>query len=133
MRYKTNVDPLDRPCWVWTRARDANGYGALGRNGKTLSAHRFVYEQLIGPVPDALELDHLCCNPACVNPDHLEPVTHRTNMERRRWNRLDMEAARRIRSEYARGVAMALLALEYGVNRETIRLVIKNETWREAA
>jgi hypothetical protein len=56
-----------------------DGYGKYsGRQ-----AHRVVYETLAGPVPDGLELDHLCRQKACVNPQHLEPVTHRENMRRR--------------------------------------------------
>lgn len=47
-------------------------------------AHVFVYETLVGPVPDELELDHTCRVRACVRPSHLEPVTHAENMERAR-------------------------------------------------
>ncbi len=50
--------------------------------GKMLMSHRYAYEQLIGPIPAGLELDHLCRDPACVNPYHLEPVTHAENMRR---------------------------------------------------
>lgn len=65
-------------CWLWTGARDKLGYGRLTR---TL-AHRLVYELMIGPIPEGLELDHLCRNPSCVRPEHLEPVTHRENLLR---------------------------------------------------
>ena len=65
-------------CWEWIAARDPNGYG---RFRKAL-AHRWAYIHLVGPIPDALPLDHLCRNPPCVNPDHLEPVTHGVNYRR---------------------------------------------------
>lgn len=62
-------------CWEWT-GKAASGYGA----------HRRVYEWLRGPVPEGLELDHLCRNKLCVRPDHLEPVTRAENMRRRVWS-----------------------------------------------
>lgn len=69
-------------CWTWIRSRSDRGYGVHSRNHRLRYAHRTVYQLLIGPVPKGLELDHLCLNKACVNPDHLEPVTHRVNVLR---------------------------------------------------
>lgn len=70
-------------CWPWTAAKSDNGYGRVGRGSTTtLLAHRIVYELLIGPIPAGLELDHLCRRRDCVRPDHLEPVTHRVNVQR---------------------------------------------------
>lgn len=73
-------------CWEWTGAK-WNGYGKTAvhvANGKTKhwAAHRRAYELLVGPIPDGLQLDHLCRNRACVNPDHLEPVTGSVNVRR---------------------------------------------------
>ena len=69
-------------CWLWTGTRASTGYGIFYINGKNIGAHRFIYELLIGPIPLELELDHLCRNRACVNPFHLEVVTHRVNVLR---------------------------------------------------
>lgn len=60
----------------------SGGYGNFRVNGKAKKAHRFLWEFIHGPVQKGLELDHLCRNPICVNPLHLEPVTHKENMRR---------------------------------------------------
>ena len=69
-------------CWVWRGLLDTSGYGQIKVNGKFKQVHRVVFELLVGPVPLNLELDHLCRNKACVNPDHLESVTHQVNVLR---------------------------------------------------
>lgn len=69
-------------CWTWTASLQRDGYGQVKIDGKQRLAHRVVYEFLVGPIPEELESDHLCRNRACVNPNHLEPVTHRENMQR---------------------------------------------------
>lgn len=72
-------------CWLWTASLNHYGYGQF-RDGSTVSrAHRLAYVEANGSIPDGLQLDqldHLCRNRACVNPDHLEPVTQRTNNRR---------------------------------------------------
>jgi hypothetical protein len=71
------------PCWEWIGGRNRLGYGVFNiRHGKQTLAYVFAYEQLVGPVPEGKELDHLCRNHPCVNPDHLEPVTHQVNIQR---------------------------------------------------
>ena len=73
---------LGQGCWWWAGAVSPDGYGKFKRNGKLERAHRGVYEELVGPIKEGLVLDHLCKNLLCVNPDHLEPVTHRENLLR---------------------------------------------------
>jgi hypothetical protein len=72
-------------CWLWTGMRDLQGYGYVGRGGRAggnAAAYRVAYELVVGPIPDGLHIDHLCRNPPCVNPDHLEAVTQRENNRR---------------------------------------------------
>ena len=66
-------------CWEWAGYRHPRGYGRFVANGKGFQAHRYAYEQVVGPIPDGMQIDHLCRNRACVNPVHLEPVSNRTN------------------------------------------------------
>jgi hypothetical protein len=72
--WSKNVAVTD-DCWNWTGHVMSSGYGRLKRNGHSTLAHVLVYETLIGPVPDGLELHHRCQNKKCCNPWHLEPVT----------------------------------------------------------
>jgi hypothetical protein len=69
-------------CWTWTGSRIHNGYGKVKVNGLQVVSHRASYEALVGPIPDGMQLDHLCRNRACINPDHLEPVSKRENLLR---------------------------------------------------
>lgn len=71
-----------KTCWNWTGHLSTKGYGETSIKGKKYRAHRVIYELIKGEIPAGLELDHLCRNTICVNPDHLEPVTHRENMRR---------------------------------------------------
>lgn len=69
-------------CWLWFGATAGNGYGSFYNGDRMVSAHSFSYLHNVGQVPNGLELDHLCRQRCCVNPDHLEPVTRRENTKR---------------------------------------------------
>jgi hypothetical protein len=69
------------PCWIWTAGLSTDGYGHIWADNYE-KAHRFAFEMHAGPIPVGMELDHLCRVRACVNPAHLEPVTHQENARR---------------------------------------------------
>jgi len=81
---------VDDGCWTWTgHHHHREGYALFSvattddvEKRTEIPVHRYIYEILNSKVPDGLELDHLCRNAGCVNPDHLEPVTHKENLGR---------------------------------------------------
>lgn len=91
-RFAEKFQVSDSGCWVWIAGKTGGGYAAFhlsvdvaGSSVKRRTkvyGHRYAYELLVGPIPDGLTLDHLCRNPGCVNPEHLEPVSIRVNILR---------------------------------------------------
>jgi hypothetical protein len=82
-RIMATVDIREDGCWIWTASLDRSGYGRFFFSSPTRLAHRASYELLVGPIPDGLEIDHLCRVRCCVNPAHLEPVTAKENNRRK--------------------------------------------------
>jgi hypothetical protein len=80
----SRVDKRAGGCWLYAGALAADGYARVKDAGSDLAllVHRVTYEQLVGPIPEGLVLDHLCRVRHCVNPEHLEPVTHMENLRR---------------------------------------------------
>jgi hypothetical protein len=119
-------------CWVWTKARTTAGYGHFHLRGRYYQAHRLVYGLLRGPVLTVV-MDHLCRNRACVNPDHLEPVSHAENVRRGDGARLTPELVRRIYSLRAQGLSQRAIGRRVQVDHSTVSRVLKGQRWSEYA
>lgn len=81
-RFEEKVEKSDG-CWEWTASKYPSGYGAIFVEGRCQSAHRIAYELSIGPIPEGMQIDHMCHNRSCVNPGHLRAVTNKQNTENR--------------------------------------------------
>lgn len=78
-RFMTKVQ-VTESCWLWLASKNMAGYGQFWSGEKLVRAHRFAFEHQFGSIPPGLEIDHICGNRACVNPDHMRCVSHRENM-----------------------------------------------------
>lgn len=81
-RFWGRVRPSLDGCLEWTGSKKPNGYGQFTADGRCYVAHRWLYEQRVGPIPAGMQLDHLCRNRSCVRLEHLEVVTPRENQHR---------------------------------------------------
>ena len=84
VRFWAKADRSGGPdsCWRWTGAHSIKGYGYFGTPEGTAQAHRWIYQQLVGPIPPGLTIDHLCRVRDCMNPAHMEPVSRGENVLR---------------------------------------------------
>jgi hypothetical protein len=120
-------------CWVWQRCVNTRGgYGRKLVGGRWWVAHRWYYERVFGPVPEGLELDHLCRNRLCVNPEHLEAVTRQVNIQRGAATKLTKEQVLEIRRRhdnrpfYGNGKH---LAAEFGISMGTLYKIVERRSW----
>jgi hypothetical protein len=119
-------------CWIFTGHVSRKGYGQMRKSGdatRMYPAHRIFYEQAKGPIPPGKQLDHLCRNRACVNPEHLEVVTNFENQRRGRKPKLTEEAIREIRAATPHYGYATDLARKFDVNPSTIHRVRSGRSW----
>lgn len=124
---------LDDECWDWLGRKDAKGYGisSMGLARFHSRAYRAAYVLVKGEIADGLVMDHLCRNPSCINPDHLEPVTFAENIRRGDTAKLTFDQAREIRRRVAEGEPYAPIAAEFGVTEYVMWQIAEDITWRE--
>lgn len=108
------IDGLDEKCWTWTGAATSRGYGSASHQGVVWSTHRLAYDILREPIPDGLQIDHLCKNKLCCNPAHLEAVTGKVNCER-------TDAAQKTRCVHGHPLVAPNLIIKSRPNGRTIR------------
>lgn len=130
-RYSVEDRGYDTPCWIWQRAATPKGYGTIWdpATQKLVRAPRYFYERFVGPIPEGAQIDHLCRQPPCVNPEHLEPVTQAVNQQRGANAKLTRDTADAIRNRGSAGESRAALAREFGVSWPVVNGIVKGHLW----
>jgi hypothetical protein len=131
-------------CWNWTGAKTRLGYGSIGVDGKTMSAHRVAWAMEYGSLPDDKDVCHHCDNPGCVNPKHLFLGTETDNMrdkmskgrgnqqkgERNGNAKLTSEAVTHIRELAQQGRRLVDIAAIFGISDITVGAIVKRRAWK---
>lgn len=118
------------PCWQWQWAKTLKGYGTItlprSEGQRWMPAHRYFYEQAKGPIPDGYQIDHLCRNHSCVNPEHLEAVTQAENVRRGANTRLTHLQVSKIR---ASDRPAAEIARQFGISASHVYTIRAGLAW----
>ncbi len=131
VRYIVN----ENGCWVWQLFLDKEGYGKVGRrkSGKTrmYMAHRVYYEKHRGKIPDGLQIDHLCRNHSCVNPEHLEAVTTGENTRRGDRTKLTWKKVKEIRRLWKTGkYYQQEIGNIFNIDQSTVSYIVNKKLWK---
>jgi len=119
-------------CFIWQHGLDKHGYGVTSKKtgGRPRRAHRIIYERMKGPIPPGLDLDHLCRVRACVNPDHLDPVTKAVNTQRGLLAKLTPGMVIQIRQLRTSGKRICEIERMFPVSYAVIRNVCNGVAWK---
>jgi hypothetical protein len=147
-RFAAKVQPPDaNGCWLWAGAKSGAGYGHIGVDGMTVSAHRVSWALVNGPVPDGLHVLHRCDVKRCVNPAHLFVGTNTDNVrdainkgrfghsrhvrgEKHPRAKLRAEDVYTIRAALAEGASQSSLARRFGVTSNAVNAIALGKSWR---
>lgn len=144
-RFMAKVSPEPNTgCHLWTGFVNRDGYGRLRRGERMVYAHRFAFEEFVGPIPEGAYVLHRCDTPACVNPEHLfvgtqaDNVRDRDRKGRGRWPtgegsptaRLTAVQVAEIRDRVANGATQTAVAAEYGVSQAHVSTIVHGKSWR---
>lgn len=128
---RLGTEPED--CWQWLGRIQPNGYGKKQYCGRTVLAHRWVWLQLLGPIPEGLVINHKCGNRGCVNPMHLEVVTQAANSRHGVNAKLSSHDVREIRAarKHTTPNMRKHLAERFGISEATISDIWHGRSWRK--
>lgn len=130
-QYRIENRGYKTPCWIILRVPNSNGNTRLHIGRQFILGHRYFYEKFKGPIPDGLEIDHLCRVRNCVNPDHLEAVTRAINVQRGRNSILTREDVYKIKGHIASGMQPKLIARLFRITTATVSNIKNGHTWKD--
>ena len=130
MTYKEEDRGYLTPCWIWQVDINIDGYGWLHVARKTTGAHCFMYEKKHGKIPKGMQLNHLCRVRCCVNPDHLEVVTIKINVQKGKSAKVNAKEACEIRDLFLRTTyKQREIAKLYGISQQQVSDIVINKCW----
>lgn len=125
MTLRSEFTRSDNGCWNWNGAKNHKGYGRKFFSGKNKYAHRVYFQIMRGSIPKGFQLDHLCRNRSCVNPDHLEIVTNETNYLRGNGYKYTHEELKEFYSRWKNGETQKCIAKTLNLTQTTVFAFLK--------
>ncbi len=117
-------------CWIPSKKPMNTGYVMFCCHGKRVLAHIYMWVKANGPVPRGMEIDHLCRNRNCCNPDHVEPVTRMVNSQRGGKAKLSPAMVREMRDLRSSGRTHSEIAIKFNVHQTTAMMAVNGRTWK---